>query len=227
VRFGVITAMPAEARTFRDHSGYPGQSSWHFATKAAGQKNSLLAARNLLEQGCDFLISWGVAGALSPQLNAGDLIVTNAVIDNESRYFRFDPDRLSSLTRTLKSLNPKVGGLLYSTEEPVPLVTEKQKLHEKFHAEIVDMESSSIASVAYDAKIDFVAIRCIVDRADCDIPIVATSTLKENGEVDIFQLLASLTHNPRQIVPLMQLGFNYYSALRHLKKAATLLQQCL
>jgi adenosylhomocysteine nucleosidase len=227
VHFGVITAMPAEARTFRGHSSYSGQSSWHVATAAAGQKNSMLSAKNLLEQGCDFLISWGVAGALDPQLDVGELIITNAVIDNESQYFRFDPDRLSSLTRTLKSLNPKVGGLLYSTKEAVPLATEKQELHEKFHAEVVDMESAAIAKVAYDAKIDFVAIRCIVDRADCDIPMVATSTLKENGEVDIFQLLASLAQNPRQIVPLMRLGFNYYSALRHLKKAATLLQQCL
>jgi adenosylhomocysteine nucleosidase len=227
VRFGVITAMPAEAKTFNSGSGYSEQNSWHFAPGSAGQKNARLSAKSLLEQGCDCLISWGVAGALDPQLTAGDLIVTSAVINDRSECFNFDSDDLKSLVETFKSLDPKVGGLLYSAEKPVPLAIEKQELHEKFHAESVDMESAAIAKVACDAQINFIAVRCIVDRSDCDLPVAATSSFKDNGKVDVFQLLKALTQNPLQLVPLIRLGLNYYSALRHLRKAATLLRRCL
>ena len=118
-------------------------------------------------------------------------------------------------------------GLLYSAEKPVPLAIEKQELHEKFHAEGVDMESAAIAKVACDAQINFIAVRCIVDRSDCDLPAAATSSFKDNGKVDVIELLKELTQHPLQLVPLIRLGLNYYSALRHLRKAATLLRRCL
>ena len=227
MRFGVITAMPAEAKTFNSDSGYSEQNSWHFATGSAGQTNARLSAKSLLEQGCDCLISWGVAGALDPQLTVGDLIVTSAVINDRSESFKFDSDDLKSLVETFRSLDPKVGGLLYSAEKPVPLAIEKQELREKFRAESVDMESAAIAKVACDAKINFIAVRCIVDRSVYDLPVAATSSFKNNGEVNVFQLIKELTQNPLQLFSLMRLGLNYYSALRQLKKAAALLQRCL
>lgn len=216
--------MPAEAKTFRNKSRSSGRYSWSFETGAAGQKNAALSAISLIEEGCDCLISWGVAGALDPQLNVGDLIITSSVINEESRYFKFDPSSINELTKALTSLDPQVGTLIYSAKEPVLLAVEKQKLHRKNRADIVDMESAAIAKIAYDAKIDFIAIRCIVDRADCDIPLIATHALKDNGKVDFFQLIVSLVQKPRQFIPLIRLGFNYNSALRRLKKAADLLQ---
>ncbi|HZP18116.1 MAG TPA: hypothetical protein VFB00_09135, partial [Terriglobales bacterium] len=110
------------------------------------------------------LISAGFAGALVPELQAGETIFPALVIDagDGSRHetaIRGAPLGSTALGRTALVSWPEIAG-----------VAQKQQLAKSYGAHAVDMEAAPVARVAQVHGITFLAIKAISDEMNFEMP---------------------------------------------------------
>jgi len=172
-----------------------------------GSENAALGARELIRHGVDGLISLGTAGALSPALRPGDLIVPVSVILNNGEQHTLDNGwRMDTLSQ-LSSFNHKIHQeKLLQADQVVMHPDEKFRLHIQTRAVAVDMESLSVINVANDAKIPILVVRVIIDPVTMVIPAFVLETCNDFGEANLSSLLGSLIIAPSRIPQLMRLG---------------------
>jgi adenosylhomocysteine nucleosidase len=124
------------------------------------------------------LVSLGFAGALNPELAAGDIILCSGVHygdgnDNNMTYYIHSSDKemYTLLCRTLESesVNFRTGEVV-SVLQPIQTAEERAELRDQFNAEIVDMESYWIASIAAQRQVPFLALRAVSDTVDDIFP---------------------------------------------------------
>jgi nucleoside phosphorylase len=112
----------------------------------------------------ELLISAGVAGALVPELRAGETIFPSIVIDTQdgSRHQTVIRDAAlggSSLARTVLASYPEIAS-----------VTQKQQLAKSYGAHAVDMEAAAVARAAQAHHRAFLAIKAISDESNFELP---------------------------------------------------------
>ena len=109
-------------------------------------------------------ISAGLAGALSAQLNTGDIVIGDAIIENTQEEWK----RIHITDQIVQSMinqNIQRGSILCS-DEFIKNAEEKQRLNVETGAVCVEMESSGIAGFAHANEVPFAAIKVISDHAD-------------------------------------------------------------
>lgn len=113
------------------------------------------AAEVVIEQAQPaLLVSAGMAGAISPQLEVGEVGRIRAVVDvaTGDRY-------------------PTRGGeWVLATSQGINGVAEKQVLLTKYGADVVDMEGAAVAQVAREHGLEFAAVKAISDDAAFPMP---------------------------------------------------------
>ena len=109
-------------------------------------------------------ISTGLAGALSAQLNTGDILIGDTIIENTQSEWK----RIQIADHIVQSMtNHNVNcGSIYSSDKFINNADEKQRLNAETGAICVEMESGGIASFAKENGIPFAAIKVISDHAD-------------------------------------------------------------
>ena len=110
------------------------------------------------------LISAGVAGALVPELSAGETIFPSTVVDTQdgSRHETVIRDAAlsgSSLARTVLASYPEIAS-----------VAQKQQLAKSYGAHAVDMEAAAVARAAQAHNLSFLAIKAISDESNFELP---------------------------------------------------------
>ncbi len=119
------------------------------------------------------LLSIGYAGALSPELKRGDIVLSSFSMNNEENEPREQDlilsDHLKSVADESHEHHVYVSPL-YTADKIVARHEEKQQLFERTSAQIVDMESFAIYKEAKACGIPFVGIHAITDTAEEDIP---------------------------------------------------------
>jgi adenosylhomocysteine nucleosidase len=180
---GLIIALPAEAHSIGVRGIGIGECTrWRngwVAVSGMGPHNAMRAAERLLACGVARLANWGVAGALTPDLASGDVLIPDHVC-----YMRDDPGfatdtGLATQLVELLSASLRVRrGILWSTPQPVATTAEKRALATRSHALAVDMEAAPIAAVAARAKLPFVAVKAICDPIDRELPAAMASALE-------------------------------------------------
>ncbi len=155
---------------------------------------ALLAVRRLAEAGADRIVSFGLAGGLSPSLRAGDVLVpSHALLDG--RLVETDPDLNAALGGT-------TGHRLLAGDAVAATIAEKRRLRETTGADAVDLETAAVMR----AGLPFAALRAICDEAGRDLPPAALAALGQDGRVGLFQVAASAARRPGQIPALIGLG---------------------
>jgi adenosylhomocysteine nucleosidase len=130
------------------------------AVSGIGCKNAELAARAMVEQfRPSVLMSVGLAGGLIRSLKVGSVFTPSVVVDgaDEAEY------RCSAESSRVS------GGVLVSSGE-VAGNGMKEKLVNRFHALVVDMEAAGVARVAQNENIVFRCVKTISDEADFVMP---------------------------------------------------------
>lgn len=215
---GIICALTSEAATLaqrvrpnRIHA-LPGIGAMMLA--GMGEENAERAARQLLaaHPTCA-LISFGVAGALDPALQSGQLLCPQQVLDHQGR--RFDTALQQGLWyQSLPQAEQSAlitGGTLLGVVDAVASAAKKQQLHQQSGAQAVDMESAAIARVAAEQQRPFMVLRAIIDAAQDDIPEKVINAVDQYGRPGV--RLASLLLSPEQLLMLPRLARQ--SALAH------------
>lgn len=102
----------------------------------------------------EIIISAGYAGALTPNLKAGALVVPEEVVDAASG------ERFRTLGRS---------GVLISAASVLSREA-KREYASRFHADVVDMEAAAVAVVAKRRERKFLAIKAVSDELDFQMP---------------------------------------------------------
>ncbi|MGA8259853.1 MAG: hypothetical protein WB783_06525 [Arenicellales bacterium] len=217
---GIVTALGFEARALG--SGSP------FTVRRCGVGGPALASavRELHEQGCGLIVSWGTAGALSPRFKAGDLHVAEQVLTRHGT-------RLASDTHWRRRFSVAAGrvctirsGTLLDSTQIVAAPAEKRRLFASTGADALDMESGPVAEACITLGLPFLAIRSIIDEAHDRLPERLESYVGANGSLRGTALAAALVLSPRQWLLLPRLARRYRRANRTLSLAASALASC-
>ena len=130
------------------------------------------------------LISIGYAGAVKPDLNVGDLVVADTIIEEKEKG-KYSPD--SDWLNRAKDvpcpdgLKAVVGGLL-TVDNVIHDSVSKQELGNSYNVQAVEMETSAIAKVAGANDVPLLSLRVISDRLDQEL-LDSSSFLGSDGEI--------------------------------------------
>lgn len=156
------------------------------------------------------LISFGVAGALMPELRIGEAVVGSAVCTIERERFACDDPTTRQLAATVVARVGEVFGvdrLMFDLAAKQGAATRGM---------IVDMESHVAARVAAAHGLRLAILRVVSDEAGHALPPAAQVAMRADGGVDVPAILRSLVGEPRQIVALLRTGLHASRAFRRL-----------
>jgi hopanoid-associated phosphorylase len=208
-----VTGMAFEARIARGEG-----VDVVFAARADLLERALRAA---LVRGCSGIVSFGTAGGLAPDLEAGTLIVADAV-DGPFGRVATDAAWTERLAAAL-SVTPLGArlrrGTLAAVTAPLTSAHAKQALHRKTGALAVDMESHIAGAIAAAHGLPFAVCRAIVDPAWRTLPPAATAGLRDDGHTAIGPILRELMRQPSQLGSLIQLAADARAARQSLVQA--------
>ena len=177
-----------------------------------GAERAAAATREVIEAGARTVVSFGFAGALSPLLKAGDILIPQHVIDLNGH---------SQRTVPFKFDHPRIVDCPSLLTTPAPIVTENDKanLHQTLDVSAVDMESYAIGVQTNAANLDFLVLRAVADEARVGIPGWVNDAVDERGDPISSVFLSSLMRKPTRVCDLMVLSKSAQRAKRSLKAA--------
>jgi hopanoid-associated phosphorylase len=169
------------------------------AVAGGGDFVSLEAKLNALHGDIHGVISIGLAGALSPLLRVGDVIIADQVLTGAEKW-----DCDSGWRVRLGSRLPLAQqGALFGSDVIIENPKTKSGLHETTGALAVDMESQVAARFAATRNLPLAGLRVISDDASHVLPPAALVAMKPDGGIAIGRVLLSLLKKPAQIGALM------------------------
>jgi adenosylhomocysteine nucleosidase len=171
------------------------------------------------------LVSFGIAGALAPDLKPGDIVLSTEVIDEDRRWLSSD---------TLRAHVAELVALIGATEGPVlgarsilANKTDKRRAWQETGAIAVDLESVAVARAGAALGIPFLVLRAIADPAERSLPPAAQLPLSFDGKPMIGQVLASVMRRPQQLPTLLGVAREARQALAALVGPAHALNRVL
>lgn len=156
----------------------------------------------------EFCISAGLAGALRPEYQIGQILAARTVMTE--RPVAGSAGRILESSLPLVSFAEDCGATLatrfFSSERVISRAEEKQQLG--LSADVVEMESFAVLSKARVSGVPAVAIRSISDTADEDLPLDMNEVFTGSGSVSIPRVLGQVALRPQSIPRLVKLGHN-------------------
>jgi hopanoid-associated phosphorylase len=165
--------------------------------------------RDLVEKGVTKIMSFGIAGALAPDLPVGSLVIGSHVVSANARW-ECDKDWGTALSQSLTGAH--YGGV-WGSEYLVPSSGEKRSIYEDSQCLIVDMESQCAAEIAAEAKLPLAVVRVVCDSAAMNVPPMVMYAINEDGSVNPAKALWSIIKKPSQIPDLTHMGLGTRKAL--------------
>ena len=223
---GIISALSSEGRCLTGDAipvNEPVQINEHAIAIICGmgEDNARTAIQTLLKQNVSALVSWGTAGALTENIQSGDLLLADSIVASDGNKYSFDTEWNKRIANELCNTSLKIYlGMIAHTQQVLATTEDKKKLHGETHALAVDMESLAIAQIANQEKLPCVSIRAIVDEASQCIPEAILRNTDIFGRPALFRLFSSLIRNPGLIAELIRLGSGMKAATTTLNTVA-------
>jgi len=166
-----------------------------------GKVFATLTATILIEKfSCDTLLFSGVAGAISPDLNIGDLIIADGLCQHDlditafGHPFGYVPEGEVciptdvSLRNVAKEVAKEKGlklveGIIATGDQFVANLERKDWISETFKAHALEMEGASVAVVCSSLDVPFFILRAISDSADMDASFNFDAFLESSAKV--------------------------------------------
>jgi adenosylhomocysteine nucleosidase len=182
-------------------------------------KNLAASLNRAMAAGCGGLISFGVAGGLTPNLPPGTCVIGSSVMDDDDE--RATDARWAA--RLARLIPGSVQGSIVGVREPIAHAQAKRRLHETTGAIAVDMESHMVARAAEQHGVPFAAIRVVVDPVERTIPRSALAGSRSDGTVDPRAVLRSLVRHPGDLFGLIRMSLDARAARATLVRGRDLL----
>jgi len=149
---------------------------------------------------CCGLVSFGVAGGLSPDISAGTCIVGSMIV-SETIKLATDRDWSQAL---LQLIPDAIHGAIAGATTIVAHPEAKRSLHMSTGALAVDNESRVVASVAAARRLPMAAVRVIMDPAGRQLPAAALASVRKNGTIDPAALVRAIVGQPGELPMLLR-----------------------
>ncbi len=166
-----------------------------------GKVFATLTATSLIEKfGCDLLLFSGVAGAISPDLKIGDLIIADGLCQHDlditvfGHPYGYVPEgevciptdvNLRNIAKEVaKEKDLKlVEGVIATGDQFVANPERKDWIGETFKAHALEMEGASVAVVCSSLEVPFFILRAISDSADMDASFNFDEFLESSAKI--------------------------------------------
>ncbi|MCD6258050.1 MAG: 5'-methylthioadenosine/adenosylhomocysteine nucleosidase [Helicobacteraceae bacterium] len=201
MKIAIMGAMPEEIAPILEKIGnyttteYAGNKYYEakyknvdliIAYSKIGKVFSTLTATTMIEHfGAQKLLFSGVAGAVSPDLRVGDLIVATKLAQHDldisafghpfgyvpegSVYVDADKEMIAISKEVAQSMGKKIKeGIIATGDQFVANEARKNWILENFKADALEMEGGSVAVVCNALDVPFFILRAISDAADMD-----------------------------------------------------------
>ena len=173
-----------------------------------GKVFATLTATMLIEKfGCDTLLFSGVAGAISDELNIGDLIIADGLCQHDlditafGHPFGFVPEGEICIPTdvTLRTIAKEVAktkglvlkeGVIATGDQFVANAQRKDWIGTTFNADALEMEGASVAVVCTSLDVPFFILRAISDSADMDASFNFDEFLESSAKISADFILA-------------------------------------
>ncbi|HKU64689.1 MAG TPA: hypothetical protein VJQ06_06500 [Rhizomicrobium sp.] len=170
------------------------------AVAGGGDAKSLMAKLNALHGDLRGVISIGLAGALSPLLNVGDVVIADQVITGLEKWDCHEGWRVRLASR----LPFAHQGQLFGSDVIIENPQTKAGLHTTTGALAVDMESQVAARFAARRNLPLAALRVISDDAGHVLPPAALVAMRPDGGIALGRVLGSVLRKPGQVPALIR-----------------------
>jgi adenosylhomocysteine nucleosidase len=146
----------------------------------------------------------GFAGGLSPELQAGDLVIASR-IRRSGVTMSVSPNLLAAAGKVRFRGTPLHFGTFITVDQILGDSRAKGSLAaslENHEVGCVDMESSAISQVCSERDIPFLIARCVADRLGEDLPIDFNRCRKSDGEIETRKVLLCALRHPGALAGL-------------------------
>jgi adenosylhomocysteine nucleosidase len=172
----------------------------------------------------ELVIIAGVAGALSPGLAIGDVVVADRLVTADSEdglahhVIEIDRERVEELSTILIEAGMAIStGAIFTSPRVLASGADKRAAREASGAIAVDMESAAIGLEAAKFGFPIVCLRSVMDAADEDL--VAAGFTGADGQVNALKTVRTLASTPATILRLPRMMYNLSLASRALADA--------
>ena len=169
------------------------------AVAGGGDGDGLAAKLNALHGDIRGVISIGLAGALSPLLKVGDVVIADEIVTGAERFQCQEGWRVRLASRLAFAHR----GSLFGSDVIIEQPQTKAGLHQATGALAVDMESQVAARFAVSRSLPLAGLRVISDDAGHVLPPAALVAMKPDGGIALGRVLLSLLRKPAQIPALV------------------------
>lgn len=166
-----------------------------------GKVFATLTAATLIEKfGCDLLLFSGVAGAIDPDLNVGDLVIADGLCQHDLDITAFghphgyvpEGEVCIPTDASLRDIAGEVAekrgislkeGIIATGDQFVASAERKNWIAKIFDAHALEMEGAAVAVVCNALDIPFFILRAISDSADIDAGFDFDTFLESSAKV--------------------------------------------
>jgi adenosylhomocysteine nucleosidase len=170
------------------------------AVAGGGDAKSLAEKLNALHGDIRGVISIGLAGALSPLLEVGDVVIADQILTGAESWDCHEGWRVRLMSRLAHAHQ----GQLFGSDVIIEKAETKSGLHTATGALAVDMESQVAACFARVRNLPLAGLRVISDDATHVLPPAALVAMKPDGGIAIGRVLGSLLRHPSQVPSLIR-----------------------
>ena len=217
-RIGVITGLLVESKAVERAATRLSSPEIPLLCAVAGDAARAYAqACAMADRGVTGLVSFGMAGGLDADLQPGDLIIADSVIDASGTSTSVDPDWCKACKSTFNAAHT---GAVFGADRALSSLAEKQATYATHRACAVDMESHGVARAARDRNLPFLIVRVIADTATTALPKSVENAIGPNGERRALTVMAGLLRRPYELPAVLRLARESGAAMRTLNKVA-------
>jgi hopanoid-associated phosphorylase len=170
------------------------------AVAGGGDGDSLAKKLDALHGDLKGVISIGLAGALSPHLKVGELVIADQLVTGLETWQCHEAWRVRLLSRLPQAHQ----GQIFGSDVIIEKAETKAGLYDTTGALAVDMESQIAARFAHRRNLPLAALRVISDDASHVLPPAALVAMKPDGGIALGRVLGSLLRRPGQVPGLVR-----------------------
>lgn len=188
-----------------------------------GAARAELAAEALVKLGVNVLVSWGCAGGLVDDVEAGSLLVPTQVKGADGVELAVDELWRNKLLQALQM--PADARPIVESRVAVNSTTEKRRLAETSGAVAVDMESAAVLRVAQRHSVPGLVLRAVADTCHDSLPASLDGALNPLGEIYGLRFAANLLRHPADLAALWPLKTRFDLAAATLRRTSGVLSK--
>ena len=220
---GIITTLQTEANCL---NALITKKNIVHRVSGIGPTAARISASQLCFNGCNSLISFGYAGALSSQYHSGTLVIGHSVSNGKNTININSPwlNEFNELMDKEKTFSIYKAAFLST---PSILRTRVQKTSHNPDGEwnAVEMEGYGIAEIARKHGIPVLIVRAIVDELDTIIPKGTENMIDINGKQKTLATFLELIKTPSDLKQYFILAKAKSKADKTLRRVATIVAQ--